>query len=405
MTNPNLLKEINEMELPHYRNSTEIVPGKAVKDVVKACLIKRLNLFLLGESGEGKTQLENDVLALFGNDGFFELGRNDLTVKDIFVRLRLDKLREAKTSDEIREITEQTGHPVYVIDELTRCIPAVQNQFFNVGDGFFTDYGKKYPLGKHGYSILVASGNIGNGRYVGTSDTDRALLDRMHVVLDVDYAPKRSTDTLEILATKKDPRVSEGDGKNYTDTILRAHNELKNRTPTLLQYAAAMYLGHGLDYCEDLTGKSKRQNKQAWPGCVTGHDKGGDAALIFPFSTRGLITTLALAQGLEFVAEAKGQPYASGVEPVLDAAYIIGAQSGVLSPAAIDATFNSNPYAAMRAVVEGIRGEFAAKSDLLQQSIHAAAQGNTNGLDQYTGRWAFMRDVLTDAANNARERI
>ena len=182
-----------------------------------------LTLLYWGETGEGKTQLENDILGLFGNNGFFEQGRNDLTIKEMFTRLNLEKLRTAKTSEEVKEFTQHMGHPVYVIDELTRCIPAVQNQFFNLFDGFITVDGKKYRLGYKGYSIGIASGNVGNGRYVGTSETDRALMDRMHLILDVDYFPKTANDTLEVLAAKSDPRVSDASCEDRTEDIIKMH--------------------------------------------------------------------------------------------------------------------------------------------------------------------------------------
>ena len=391
---------VNALQLPNYRNSTEVLPGLTVEDIVKASLIGRLNLFLVGETGEGKTQLENDIMALFGNQGFFEQGRNDLTVREMFTRLNLEKLRTAATTDGVKELTEHVSHPVYVVDELTRCIPAVQNQFFNLFDGFITIDGTKHRLGRSGYSIGIASGNVGNGRYVGTSETDRALLDRMHLILDVDYFPKSATDTLEVLARKKDPRVSEATADDRTEQIITLNSSFQQLQPTLLQYAAALYLVHGLDYVDGLPGNSKRKNKNTWPGNVPNHEKGSDAALIFPFSTRAAISALTLAQALEQVRAAKGMPYeASSIEPVLDAAYLIGSQSGVLHPAAVETQYGSNPYQAMQAVVDGIRGEFEGKKPIIEQAIASAARkGELIHADQFSGRWTYLQDVLAKTA-------
>lgn len=394
----------NSLRLQNYRNSTEVLPGLTMEDVMKACLAGRLNVFLVGETGEGKTQLENDIMGLFGNNGFFEQGRNDLTIKEMFTRLNLEKLKSAKSSDDVKEFTEHIGHPVYVVDELTRCIPAVQNQFFNLFDGFITIDGRKYNLGKKGYSIGIASGNVGNGRYVGTSETDRALRDRMHLIIDIDAFSKTPGDTLEVLAGKKDPRVSEAEGEDRTDVIIRAYEELKGSKPTLLQYAAALYFVHGLEMYQDKSGgwRSKRKNKNSWPGCVQGHDTGSDAALIFPFSTRSAISTLTLATALENVRQAKGDPYGDSLEPVFDAAYLIGAQSGVLHPSAVGQLYDGNCYRAMGAVMDGNRAEFGSKRELLQESIAAAQKGELRYMDEFTGRWGYMKEVLQKTAAGAK---
>lgn len=397
--NEDSYEDINALKFQHYRNSTEIVAGMTMEDVMKACLIGRLNVMLVGETGEGKTQLENDILGLFGNDGFFEQGRNDLTVKEMFTRLNLEKLRTGRTTEDAKELTGHAGHPVYVIDELTRCIPAVQNQFFNLFDGFITVDGVKYSLGFEGYSIGIASGNVGNGRYVGTSETDRALRDRMHLILDVDEFPKTAQDTLDVLLAKKDPRVSIADGENNTERIIKIHRAFKDQKPTLLQYAAALYLVHGLDYLDGVPGNSKRKNKNSWPGCATGHAAGSDAALIFPFSTRAAISTLTFGQALEVVKAAKGDPYVNSLDAMFDAAYLVGAQSGVLHPSAVSTHYNENNYAAMHAVVEGIRGEFATKEDVLKQAIRSAQDGKLKHEEEFTGRWAYMKEILSNVSS------
>ncbi len=395
--------DINALHFDRYKNSTEVVSGLIVEETLKACLAGRLNVLLVGETGEGKTQIENDILALFGNNGFFEQGRNDLTVRDMFTCLNLEKLRTGRTSEEVKELTAKIDHPVYVVDEITRCIPAVQNQFFNLFDGFITVDGVKYNLGRNNYSIGIASGNVGNGKYVGTSEMDRALRDRMHLILDLDYFPTTATDTLDILVGKADPRVSSSAGENHTERIIRAYEALKEESPTIQQYVALLYLVHGLDYLDGVEGNSKRINKNAWPGCVQNHDAGSDAALIFPFSKRSTITTKTLAKALEAVKEAKSDPYTDSTDAVFDAAYLVGAQSGVLHPAAVDSNYDGNPYRAMNAVIDGIKTEFEAKKDVLFAALKYAQKGEVKHLDEFTGRWAYMKDVLESTARAVQE--
>lgn len=46
--------------------------GNDAMILVPAGLIARLNIAGIWTTGEGKTQLENDMCAIFGNRGFFE---------------------------------------------------------------------------------------------------------------------------------------------------------------------------------------------------------------------------------------------------------------------------------------------------------------------------------------------
>ena len=53
-----------------YRNSTEVASLGGVSldlpDVLYACLVGRLNTFLQGDTGNGKTQLAKDAMSRFG---------------------------------------------------------------------------------------------------------------------------------------------------------------------------------------------------------------------------------------------------------------------------------------------------------------------------------------------------
>jgi len=120
-----------------YRNSTELMNLHGfpvyMTDMVDACLEARLNLFLQGDTGSGKTQLAKDVMGDFGygvGDGnfareleekygsrldakgqsvidatkrfssdksLFILGRNDMIIRDLFQQINLGKLNQKPT--------------------------------------------------------------------------------------------------------------------------------------------------------------------------------------------------------------------------------------------------------------------------------------------------------------------
>ncbi|MBI5881076.1 hypothetical protein HZB90_03010, partial [archaeon] len=114
---------INGLNAEHYVNTSTVceIGGQkmTVWDVMKAALVRKLNVFLAGETGEGKTQLEKDVLGIFGNKGMFILGRNDLDIRELFRKISGEKLKllqEGKLdSDQVKELTEKLGYHIFVV--------------------------------------------------------------------------------------------------------------------------------------------------------------------------------------------------------------------------------------------------------------------------------------------------
>lgn len=185
-----------------YKNSTEVAQIHGVpiyvEDVVKACLYGRLNLFLQGNTGDGKTQLAKDAMSYFGDRSLFVLGRNDMETRELFQQINLGKLygkpthnlepivnpatgaveyfypqfdeakglfvpkrlsgTEAETvrktldtlagnTGSIRELTAKINTNLIVVDEMPNCVPAVRAQLFNLFDGFIEINGRAYPIG------------------------------------------------------------------------------------------------------------------------------------------------------------------------------------------------------------------------------------------------------------------
>ncbi len=192
-----------------YQNSTELMDlgGKPfyMNDFVDACLYGRLNLFLQGDTGSGKTQLAKDAMNYFPDKSMFILGRNDMDTRELMNRVNLGKLfqkpkynleplinietgdidyyypifkdglltqtkltlkqtkrvREgleklAGTTENIKELTSKINTKLFVTDELPNCVPAVRAQLFNLYDGFIELEGKAYPLGNY---FMVQSEN------------------------------------------------------------------------------------------------------------------------------------------------------------------------------------------------------------------------------------------------------
>ena len=147
-----------------YKNSAKLMDLNShpiyMEDMVNACLIGRLNLFLQGDTGSGKTQLAKDAMNYFGDKSMFILGRNDMDTRELFQQINLEKLRTGSSTSEIKELTDKINYNLIVVDEMPNCVPAVRAQLFNLFDGFIEINGKAYPIGD-GYSLGIATGNIG----------------------------------------------------------------------------------------------------------------------------------------------------------------------------------------------------------------------------------------------------
>ena len=265
-----------ELSFPVFCNTREIgtVSGTSltVEDAIRAALSRRLNIFLIGNRGTGKTQAASDIYHnFFGGTGLFAEGRPDFKLDELYTKINLDKLRSAGSTDEIIELTDRVKERLFFIDEINRCPEITQNQFFSLANGYLLHKGKRYDLGNKDYSIAIATGNVGNGEFTGTFRMDSALLDRWHLILDLDYWSKTPEDEERIAQKARDPRLKIALVRDISDKIVDVHNHMGQPSDTM--ELIARYLTHGLDYCEQYPQalNSKRVLSQRWP--VICHEK------------------------------------------------------------------------------------------------------------------------------------
>ncbi len=390
-----------------YKNSTELMNLHGISykmsDFVDACLYGRLNLFLQGDTGSGKTQLAKDAMNYFGDKSMFILGRNDMDTRELFQQINLEKLRTANSSEELKQLTDKVNYNFFVVDELPNCVPAVRAQLFNLFDGFIEINGKPYSIGK-GYSVGIATGNVGQKFTESNNDLGRALKDRMHVTLDTDYFSPNSHDTLEILSNSTNPRVEFSESTdNELEKILKANKEVSNSEIPFEKIIIANYLIHGLDYCEG--GKSKRKMKEAWPNEITNHAQGSDESLVLPVSVRAGKSILRLSQAFDYLAKEKGiskeEIEKEQFNSMMQAFKFVGAYSGILNELAVRENYNNDKYSAIDAVIQSTQNQFNEKSEVLLTGLHMIQDGKVNKkvLDLFDNRWGFMKDTLEGLVN------
>lgn len=394
------------INLSIYKNTTPLGTLNGVSiyagDFMQCALDGRLNTMILGDTGSGKTQLAREIRSYFGNNSLFFLGRNDMDTREVYQQINPEFVRALKqgnvTSVKFKELSDAIKAHYIVVDELPNCVPAVRAQLFNLFDGFIEIDGKAYPIGS-GYSVGVATGNLGQQFTESSNDLGRALKDRMHLILDVDYFRPQPIDTLDMLMADKNPRVDLCEGVcDKSAEIIDSHKKLMQKEVPFEKYVIAEYLIHGLD-CLD-GGKSKIQLKSGWPTKLTGHEAGSDAALVLPVSPRAAKSIITLSQALDEVTQEKGAESLNYFDSMMFAYKFAGAYSGILNEALVRQKYDENKYAAMDAVIHATKSQFDSKNDAISAGLGLAVQGKTSEKvsKKFDGRWIFMKKLLNSIA-------
>lgn len=373
----------DELNLEQYVNTREVFAGLNVADLAKAAVLGGLNFLAVGDTGTGKSQLATDIY-----DGFFN-GNKAEGGHGVFIKANPDIMlnEEVFTSLNIeracRERTKALESMIYFVDELNRAPPVAQNQFFGLGDGSMEYQGRSIPIGKDGYHLLVATANIGNGEFAGTFATDKALFNRLHVVLDLEHGPFQPTyeDKQKIRARKADPNVIRSPKKDLTSKILAAWKEISDRTltPAIETQAVLDYLEHGLQNCQEypLNGKDR-----AWPMTCQGcnHNKDINPALcsrIRAPTTRTLEVVRRYASALEYLAKLKNPDVK--IEPhelIFQTFELTGAYQHLLNPAHLRDHHGHNPRL-MAQVVKELREDYEKVRPFILASLGAAEEGHS----------------------------
>ena len=395
-----------------YKNNTELMNlhGQSIymNDMVDACLLGRLNLFLQGDTGSGKTQLAKDAMSQFGDKSLFVLGRNDMDTRELFYQINpqfIRGLKEGKLEKGIspKELTDKINYNLTVVDELPNCVSAVRAQLFNLFDGFIEINGRAYPIG-NGYSVGIATGNVGQKFTESTNELGRALKDRMHVIIDTDYFFPKPSDTLDILSESTNPRVEFTlSPEDNSASIIERSARLISQDISLDKYLIANYLLHGLDYCSK---GSKRKMKEGWPTQLENHEQVSDVGLVLPVSPRAAKSILRLSQSLDEIARSKGASEetieANAFNSVIQAYKFVSAYSGILNEPKVQADHEGDKYRALDAIIATTRTQFDDQESNIRAGLEMLESGKTNQkvLNLFKDRWGFMKDTLGGLARH-----
>ena len=410
-----LIAKIKQLPDRHvYRNSTPVVTISGtpltVWDVVKAGVMSNLNMLLIGERGDGKTQLENDVKNCFfdGNATYIRM-KDDFRLRDLYEAFNLETLASGQgTTHDARELIQgNVGNGLTIIDEINRAHEKVQNQVFEVFDRYIIFNGKKQRLGvklddSGNYHVTLASANIGSERYGGTSSIDDAMLDRAHLILNVNNYQPSAVDTALISLNSKSTGIEDFDDGDHTAELAEVARGVRRIPYSLDSAVTELYLRHGLGFCSRSPDKNKKTVIDGLPTICEGcHDLGEGCGYIRPISIRAFKNLKPLSQALKAVADAKsGREDAptTTYEEVLSAFELVAPYSGILDTAWVDQQYKGNPKLALDALTGRIRQELRDKEDALTESFNEAVQGRLSASTtrRFNGRWGWYNGVLEE---------
>jgi hypothetical protein len=395
--------EYRDLDLPNYVNTRQVYAGLDVSDLAKVAVLSGLNLMLVGDTGTGKSQLASDIYRTYfggnkseGGNGVFVRAHPDMDLySEIFTELNIEKAK--------REMTDSLDSLVFFVDELNRAPPISQNQFFGLGDGKMDYKGSEIQIGKEGYHLLISTANIGNGEFTGTFETDKALLNRLHIALDLEYGAFKPTyeDVQGIRTREANPNVVTGEVKDISGRILRVNQEINELTTgqDLETMAVLNYLGFGLNNCQrfPINGKDR-----VWPmacqDCDYNQDGEALCSKISSPTTRTLEVVRKFNVALKYLAKMKNpkieiKPH----ESVFKAFEFSGAYQHLLNPTSLRENFNHNPKL-MAEVVQRLKEDYESNRDYLMTSIKMTEKGDNVTRFFTQGNQFGLYDNLSDKA-------
>ena len=415
MTYLELIEKIRKLPQPKvYKNSTEVCRIKGIPlnlwDVITAAVISRLNILLIGEKGEGKTQLATEVNdTYFGGKGTFIRAHPDLKTKDIYTALNLGKLSSGKgdTHDAL-EVVEAARNPLTILDEINRVPQITQNQALSILDGYINlpEKNEQIFFGMDGFHISIATANIGRS-YSGTFPFDPAYLDRSHLIINIDNFPPTTTDLMKIQQQKINPGLEIPDKEDYTAIIIEIWKKMRNINLSLDGLITDLYLKKGLDYCVRSPTRRKSTVRDDIPNMCQGcssqekSELGDVCGYIIPTSTRSFKAYKTLAISLCAVADARSQtpsPTLPGYAELLEAFRITSPYSGIVDFAWVRREHHGNPYLAINHIYHKIKTNLEKKAPYIKKAFYDSIWGKLTreNVEVLGEEWSWLEEILNE---------
>ncbi len=369
-----------ERKFPVYLNTREVYAGLNATDIVVAGVLSGMNGLLVGDTGCGKSQLASDI-ARYYFGGERKDGGSALTIEGHpELEIYEEVLSEFSDKEKKRVLNGNHKAKYWNLEELNRCPPFAQNQFFSVGNGRLIRGGSAIPLGEDGYVSSLATANLGNGEYQGTFETDKALYNRFGVIVDFDYEMFSPTDEDRIFIDElvaANPNLKRAPIRDISDKIVVAKEEIDNmlRNTSLEAKAVSQYLELGLASYRGSDGKPVRKTKNWWEPFEENFT-GGTRPLKSLVRNPQPRTTQALmryATSLHYLAKLKNpKRKINPIDTMFKAFELTAAYQDVLNPLVLSQEYKKEHPVMMARVAEQLKADFRKNEDYILTSFESA---------------------------------
>jgi len=407
--------------LDGYRNRRPLVTIKGtsmfVEDIMKASVASGSSLLALGYSGFAKTMIMKIAASVYFNNEAVHLRGSDYNqaVKDVFLDFDLKKLDEKQASrlSDIRKI-QKTDYHIYLIDEINRSPPLVQNQWFELADGKIVLDGVEYKLGQGKYNLVLASANEMDE---GTYPIAYAMLWRCNTILNVDDVMPTPQDIDRIAEGRQDPRITEVKPEDHKKEILELYEELTGIPMSVEMRIMFNYLITGLDYCKYGSKLTMREGlkvpEEFCKDITKGNQPGacnrlgnGCGYIRTGVPPRTAETVILMTKALQVAALAKGAKpeLESDFSDVFETLKLGTAYTGLFNyPAWFfkHPEYRTNRWRTVTDIVENLKKRAIGMQEPIREAVLAKMNGTLaqKHVDPFKEDWAFFPEIIDSMAD------
>jgi len=403
--------------LQKFRNSTVVTTIRRIpimiEDIALACAGSGLNLALMGRPGIAKSLFTRDVVATwFAGRGVQFPCHFDMKPKDIFEKLNLERTAGGKLTLSASTLTgksEAVGVHVIVADDINRAPEVVQAPLQQLAEAYIEIRGQSYQIGD-GYCTFLASANH-EGSDRGAFQITPPMRQRLHIILDTDCFPPRTSDLVRHAIETHEPKayVKPADSPALTPDVPFS---IARIIPSLEMILVTQYLQLGLDHCARDNTK-KRMQWRAMPGMCQGCQHLAQACgYILPVEPRIGDVIVRLTIALQLVAEAKAkklglQPNSLDWHDTLQVFSLVAPSVDVYNATRIREHYRHNAYRAIAEVTAKITEEMesAIRGGSLLLAAGSLLSEHREKADRiaelFTRQMGFVADMLRDPESPA----
>lgn len=387
------MKKLNLPDLRYYKNSSPVRNFRnplTVSEIIKIALIGKLNTLLIGERGEGKTKLMEEINSLyFAERGIYIRARPDMKLREIFERFNIKKMEF-----ELKEIRDA---PFVMIDEINRAPAVIQNEFFHILDGYIEFENKKVILG-NGYHLVFATANYEKEgliqRYYGIFQMDASIIDRFNLIINLDHFMPSPLDTIEIIGNGAYFEFEKGD---FSEKLKEISKRIHKIPLTIDAIITILYLRYGLSFCEKAKFSSKKAVISKIPSICEGcHRFGEGCGYIYPPSTRFLKSLILFSKAKAYYLKTKGiKKDFIDYEDILEDFSFLSPWNGIINDYFIYEKYSGDAVRAAMSIKSKIKKDIEDKKEIIKRCIVLSFKGEKDGnfLKELGDAWFFMREI------------